>query len=61
MQQFVSLLGLFDHEGFLGLEGLVKVAELLFFTSFSATLLSSGKLKKGLISFLTFTNAAKLS
>jgi hypothetical protein len=29
-EQFVSLLGLFDREGFLGLEGLVEVAELLF-------------------------------
>jgi hypothetical protein len=30
MEQLVSLLGLFDHEGFLGLEGLIKLAELLF-------------------------------
>ncbi len=29
MEQFVSLLGLFDRDGFIGLEGLVEVAELL--------------------------------
>ncbi len=29
-EQSVSLLGLINHEGFLGLEGLVEVAELLF-------------------------------
>jgi hypothetical protein len=29
-EQLVSLLGLFDRKGFLGLEGLVKVNELLF-------------------------------
>ncbi len=29
-EEFVSLLGLIDREGFLGLEGLVEVAELLF-------------------------------
>jgi hypothetical protein len=60
-EQFVSLLGLINREGFLGLEGLIEVSELLFLVSFLATVLSSGKLKKGLISFLTFTNAAKAS
>ncbi len=29
-EQLVSFLGLIDHEGFLGLEGFVEVAELLF-------------------------------
>jgi hypothetical protein len=33
-EQLVSLLGLFDHDGFLGLEGLVKLVELLLSCSF---------------------------
>ncbi len=45
-EQLVSLLGLFDGEGFLGLEGLVEVAELFFLASFLATVSSSGKSKK---------------
>ncbi len=52
-KQLVSLLGLFNCKGFLGLEGLVEVAELIFFASILATVSSSGKLKKELISFLT--------
>jgi hypothetical protein len=60
-KQFVCLLGLINREGFLGLEGLVQIGELLLLVSFLAGALTSGKLKKGLISFLTFTNAAKAS
>jgi hypothetical protein len=61
MEQFVSLLGQFNSKGLLGLEGLVKLVELLLSCFFVATVLSSGKLKKGLISFLTATNTAKAS
>jgi hypothetical protein len=58
-EQFVCLLGLVNRKGFFGLEGLVQIGELL--SSFLDGVLSSGKLKKGLISFMTFTNAAKAS
>ncbi len=61
MEQFISILGLIDRKGFLGLEGLVKIAELLFPCFLLGWSLVFREIEKGLISFLTFTNAAKAS
>jgi hypothetical protein len=60
MEQFVRLLGLFDRKGFLGLEGLVQIAELLFSDFLLGQSLIFREVEER-APFLTFTNIAKAS
>ena len=60
-EQFVCLWGLINHKGFLGLEGLVQISKLLLPCFLLGRSLVFREVKKGLISFLTFTNAVKAS